>query len=53
MRSPGGDPQGRRGAPSTPAVMESLVDAHDILFVLLTIVVFVFLALCARAAEKL
>ncbi len=33
--------------------MESLVDAHDILFILLTIVVFIFLALCAKAAEKL
>ncbi len=33
--------------------MESLVDAHDILFFLLTIVVFVFLALCAKVAEKL
>ena len=30
-----------------------LVDAHDLLFIFLTIVVFVFLALCARAAEKL
>ncbi len=29
------------------------VDAHDLLFILLTIVVFVFLALCAKAAEKL
>jgi len=30
-----------------------LVDAHDLLFVLLTIVVFVFLVLCAKVAEKL
>lgn len=29
------------------------MDAHDILFALLIIVVFVFLALCAKAAEKL
>lgn len=33
--------------------MESLVDAHDILFILLTVVVFAFLALCAKVAEKL
>jgi hypothetical protein len=29
------------------------VDAHDLLFVLLIIVVFVSLSLCAKAVEKL
>ena len=36
-----------------PPVMGVLVDAHDLLFALLIIVVFVFLGLCAKAAEKL
>lgn len=43
---------GRCGSPFKPSD-GVLVDAHDLLFVLLIVVVFVFLALCAKAAEKL